>query len=66
MSEIYFYLLTYFTYLGIQEKLTLLDALKIHFQKFFALSFLHLISNGLNGVNSNSFTKIVALLQDNL
>ena len=36
------------------EKLTLLDALKIHFQRFFALSFFYLISNELNGVNINS------------
>ena len=35
-------------------KNTFLDALKIHFQKIFALSFLHLISNGLNVVNNNS------------
>ena len=30
------------------EKLTLLDALKIHFQRFFTLAFLHIISNRLN------------------
>ena len=47
------------------EKLTLLDALKIHFQRFFALmidkfsiifalSYLHLVSNGLHEVNINS------------
>ena len=36
------------------EKLTLLDALKIHFQRFFELRFLHLISNELTGVNINS------------
>ena len=55
--------------LGKYEKLTVLDALKIHFQRFFALSwvfciklnFLHLISNGLNEVNINSLTQIVAL-----
>ena len=29
------------------ENLTILHALKIHFQRFFELSFLHLISNGL-------------------
>ena len=34
-------------------KLTLVEALK-NFQRFFVLSFLHLISNGLNGVNINS------------
>ena len=39
-----------------------LDALKINFQRFSALSFLHLISNGLNGVNMNSLKLIVALL----
>ena len=48
--------------LGEYEKFTLLDALKIHSQCFFTLSFLHLIPNGLNGVNNNSFTYIVALL----
>ena len=32
----------------------LLDALKIHFQKLFTLSFLHLISIGLNVVNIDS------------
>ena len=50
--------------LGKYEKLTVLNPLKIHFQRFFALSFFHLISNGLNRVNSNWFMKIVALLQD--
>ena len=39
--------------LGKYEKLTLLDVLKIHFQRFFGLSFLHLTSNGPNGVNRN-------------
>ena len=42
--------------LGKFEKLTLLDALNIHFRRFFALCFLHLISSGLNGVNINSLT----------
>ena len=37
--------------LGKYQKPTLLDVLKIHFQRFFALSFLHLMSNGLNGVD---------------
>ena len=50
--------------LGKYEKLTVLDPLKIHFQRFFTLSFFHLISNELNRVNSNWFMKIVALLQD--
>ena len=36
------------------EKLSLLDTLKIHFQRFFTLFFLHLVSNELNGVNINS------------
>ena len=45
------------------EKPTLLDAVKIHFQRFFALSFLHLISNGVSGVNVTSLTQIVALLK---
>ena len=44
------------------EKLTLLDALKILIQRFSALSFLHLISNGLNEVSINSLTEIMALL----
>ena len=35
--------------LGKYEKLILLDALKMHFQRYFELGFLHLISNGLNG-----------------
>ena len=35
------------------EKYTLRVALKIHFQRIFASSFLHLMSNGLNGVNIN-------------
>ena len=39
------------TALGKYQKPTLLDALKIHFQRVFALSFLHLMSNGLNGVD---------------
>ena len=34
---------------------------KIHFQRFFALSFKHLISNGLNWVNNNSLMLIVAM-----
>ena len=43
------------------NKFTLLDTLKIHSQ-FFALSFFHLISNELNGVNINLLTQIVAFL----
>ena len=43
--------------LGKFEKLTLLDALKLHFQTFFALRFLHLTSMDLSGVNINSLTK---------
>ena len=43
--------------LGKFEKLTLLDALKLHFQTFFALSFLHLTSMDLNGVNINALRK---------
>ena len=35
---------------------SLLDALKIHFLRFFAISFLHAIPNGLNGVNINLLT----------
>ena len=35
------------------EKLTLVDALKIHFQRFLALSFLNLISNELIRANIN-------------
>ena len=39
---------------GKYQKFTLLDALKIHFQRFFALRFLHLISYGrLNRVITN-------------
>ena len=34
-------------------KLTLLDALKIYFQRFFTLRSLQLISNGLKEVNIN-------------
>ena len=34
--------------LGKHEKLTLLNTLKIYFQRLFALNFLHLISDGLN------------------
>ena len=41
--------------LGKYEKLNPLDALKIHFERLFVLSFSYLISNGqLNGVNINS------------
>ena len=47
--------------IGKSEKLTFLDGPKIHFQWFFALSFLHLISNKLNGVNINSFGFVVFL-----
>ena len=39
--------------LGKYQKLTVLDAIKIHFQR---LSSLQLISNGLNGVNINLLT----------
>ena len=35
-----------------------LDATKIHFQRFFTLSFLHLISNGLNRVNITHWQKL--------
>ena len=46
--------------LGIYEKLTLLDALKIQrlevFHIKFKLNILFLISNGLNGVTINSLT----------
>ena len=42
--------------LGKYQKLTLLDLLKIHFERFFRLSSLQLISNGLNGVNINFVT----------
>ena len=38
------------------ENVALLDDLKTHFQKFFAISFLHSIPNGLNGVNINLLT----------
>ena len=38
------------------ENLTLLDAVKIHFQRPSALIILHLISNRLNGININSLT----------
>ena len=49
--------------LGKYLKLTLLDALTTHLQRFFIkLSFLYLISNGLNRVSFNLLTKIVALL----
>ena len=41
---------------GKYEKLTLLDALKNISRVFFALGFMHLVSNGLNEVNSNSLT----------
>ena len=42
--------------LGKYQKLTLLDTVKIHFQRFFRLSSLQLISNGLNGANINLLT----------
>ena len=43
--------------LGKYEKLTFLDAFKIHFQKFFELNLvLHLTSNRLNIVSINSLT----------
>ena len=43
--------------LGKYEKLTFLDAFKIHFQKFFELNLvLHLTSNRLNRVSINSLT----------
>ena len=35
------------------ENVALLDALKMHFQRFSAISFLHSILNELNGVNIN-------------
>ena len=38
------------------EKLTLLDALKISFQRVFALHFTHSVLDGLNEVNINSLT----------
>ena len=38
------------------QKLTFLDALKIHFQRFLVLSSLHLMSNGLNGVDISFLT----------
>ena len=38
------------------ENVALLDALKIHFQRFFAIRFLHSITNGLNGVDINLLT----------
>ena len=38
------------------EKLTPIDALKIRCQRVFALCFLHLVSDRLNGVNINSVT----------
>ena len=44
------------------ERLTLPNALKIHFLRFSVLIFFHLISNGLNRININSLTLIVALL----
>ena len=45
------------------EKLSLLDALKIHFQRFFALNYvLHLIINGLIGVDINSWTRLWVIL----
>ena len=55
---------TWSTHSMIEKKLTLLDALKTNFQIFFCikLSFLHLLSNGLNGVNINSFMSTVTLL----
>ena len=37
--------------------------LKVHFQRFFKLRFLHLVSNGLNGVNINNSLMFVVLLQ---
>ena len=41
---------------GEYENLTLLDALKNISKSFFALDFIHIISNGLNEVNINSLT----------
>ena len=38
------------------ENASLLDALKMHFQRFFATSFLHSMPNGLNRVNINLLT----------
>ena len=48
--------------MGKYEKLNLLDTLKIHFLGFSVLSFLYLISNGLNRVNIDSLRWILALL----
>ena len=44
------------------EKHALLDALKIHFQRFFTIRLLHLIQNGLNGVNINLLTSLIVAL----
>ena len=38
------------------EKLAPIDALQIRCQRVFALCFLHLVSDRLNGVNINSLT----------
>ena len=43
---------------GEYGKLALLDALQIHFQSFFAISFLHSIPNELNEVNINLLTYV--------
>ena len=40
------------------EKLALPDALKINFQRLFAISFWNLIPNGVNGVNINLLTYV--------
>ena len=47
---------------GKYAKFTLLDAPRNISRGLFALGFMHLISNGLNEVNINSLTYIVALL----